>query len=464
MALHGLNEQAAIDRLAAEDAASDLYQEIRSMNLSGYAGAWFDAETGRLHVASNDPAQMGVLNRLGARVVSVKQSLGQLEAARDVLLERVTLELRKQLKSLHIDYALNRVVVAVPRGQRQVVRNQLIQDPAIGRVMDMIELMESDDAPLELTAQFRGADGTRNHAFEQDPLGTGYYPCSIGAATTNGFYTAGHCGKVGNVIKYAAGNTRMGVTKGSSFPYQMTVLGDIGWVRRDPGWTPLPSFNGYSEGIISVPAKWSGTAEAPIGATVCRYGQASGGPHCGVIVKKGLSYPASQLGIIGGVTEVEGSCSSDGDSGGPWLSGGRQIQGTTIGRSAGNICGIPANERPANPKTYFQPVSHHIGAYASAAGSLLTSHGANQPVISGFLCPDMGMSGEGTWFCSYEYYNAQGRVDVVWQAPNITFSSNLRAAGTCLPGSTVNLYLKVGSAHGIHQENVSFPCPVQPIP
>lgn len=61
MALHGLDERGAIERLAAEEDAADLYRRVRSMNLPGYAGAWFDAGSGTLHVALSDPAQAGLL-------------------------------------------------------------------------------------------------------------------------------------------------------------------------------------------------------------------------------------------------------------------------------------------------------------------------------------------------------------------------------------------------------------------
>lgn len=64
MALNGLDERGAIERLAAEEAAADLYRRVRTMNLPEYAGAWFDADSGKLHVALSDSAQAELLTGL----------------------------------------------------------------------------------------------------------------------------------------------------------------------------------------------------------------------------------------------------------------------------------------------------------------------------------------------------------------------------------------------------------------
>jgi streptogrisin C len=64
MELHGLTEDGAINRLAVEEEAADLYRRVRSMNLPGYAGAWFDAESGKLRVALSDSTQINLLRKV----------------------------------------------------------------------------------------------------------------------------------------------------------------------------------------------------------------------------------------------------------------------------------------------------------------------------------------------------------------------------------------------------------------
>lgn len=79
-ALYGLDEEGAIQRLAAEQEASDLYVKIKSLPLEGLAGAWFDAETQRLHIALSSSDSESVVARLGAVPVAVTWPLRELEA------------------------------------------------------------------------------------------------------------------------------------------------------------------------------------------------------------------------------------------------------------------------------------------------------------------------------------------------------------------------------------------------
>lgn len=214
-----------------------------------------------------------------------------------------------------------------------------------------------------------------------------------------------------------------------------------------------------------MPAKWAGTNELPLYTHACRYGQTSGGPHCGKIIAKGQltdwGYPKK----VANVTVVEGSCSTGGDSGGTWLpaSGSNQVQGTTIGRTEGNDC--PNTDPPREDSfTYFQPISDHIFAYEETAGSLLTAHGAATPTVSAFFCPDMTQSGMGTFYCTLGYYNSQGVTTVSWSGANLSWSSDGMAYGTCTALSTVVVTLTVSNPYGTYSSNKSFTCPMGPIP
>lgn len=278
-ALYGLDEQGAIDRLAAEEAAAGLYRRVRTMNLSGYAGAWFDADSGKLHVALSDAAQAEFLARLGAVPVAVSWSLRELEELQSNIVKDAELMQSGLLRDLHVDYALNRLAVeAVPEGMQEV-RERL------AHYADRIDIREAGEIP-ELSTDVRGGDGTRNYTFEVDPTGDGYYPCSVGAAVENGYYTAGHCGRDGNDIRWAATYASLGTVQISAYPSSDHLQGDVAWVSTISGWTPVSKVNGYSAGTINVSAKWAGTNEFPVGASVCRYGQVSGGPHCGTVNAK----------------------------------------------------------------------------------------------------------------------------------------------------------------------------------
>src|SRR5690554_4936689 len=274
MALHGLDERGAIERLAAEEEAADLYRRVRSMNLPGYAGAWFDAGSGTLHVALSDSAQTGLLARFGAVPVAVAWSLDELKTVQAGIMKEAGLVESGLLRSVHVDQVRNRVAVGATPGHVQEVRERLAQ------YAEKIDVHEAGALP-ELSANVRGGDGTRNYTFEQVPWGSGYYACSVGASVENGFHTAGHCINAGDDIRWATTYASLGDAMASAYPSELDTKGDIGWVKTLSGWTPVAQVNGYSDGIINVPSVWAGTNEAPVNATVCRYGQTSGGPHCG---------------------------------------------------------------------------------------------------------------------------------------------------------------------------------------
>lgn len=122
MALHGLDEQGAIDRLSAEADAADVYQRVRLMQLEAYAGAWFDADSGKLQVAISDSAQAERLIRLGAVPVLVNWSLRDLQDLQTRISEDAELADGEQLRALYVDYQLNRVVVSAVPGSVEVVR------------------------------------------------------------------------------------------------------------------------------------------------------------------------------------------------------------------------------------------------------------------------------------------------------------------------------------------------------
>lgn len=450
MALYGLNEDGAIKRLAAESEAVDIYSRVTSMALAGYAGAWFDADSQKLHVALKGDAGSEILSRLGVMTVPADWSLLELEhIQRWIDSGGAGLPRGEALRRTHVDYRLNRVVVGVVPERVEDARNLL------EKYANQIVIQPTTQA-IGLTADVRGADGTRNYTwFLEDSK---VHPCSIGVSVENGFYTAGHCGFATHAITTPAG-TPLGTVVASGYVTLPALTIDIGWVQTSAGWTRTPKINGYTDGLLYVAAKWSGTSPALVGSTTCRYGQTSGGPHCGVVNATGVSENYGWFVTYTNLVRVAGSCSDDGDSGGPWLlSGTTQVLGTNVGGAPTNTCPIDAEF------TYFQPISDHISAYAGTAGSLLTSHGAASPTVSGFLCPNMGSSGMGTFFCTFNHYNSQGITTVNWSSPHLSWGAHDTAYGTCTKFDTVSVKLTVTNPYGSYSQTKSFACPMGPIP
>ena len=100
-----------------------------------------------------------------------------------------------------------------------------------------------------------------------------------------------------------------------------------------------------------------GSAEAAVGASVCRSGSTTGW-RCGTIQAKNQTVRYSQ-GAVYGMTRTN-ACAEPGDSGGSWISG-NQAQGVTSGGS-GNCS--------SGGTTYFQPVNEILSRYGL---SLVTS-------------------------------------------------------------------------------------------
>jgi streptogrisin C len=230
---------------------------------------------------------------------------------------------------------------------------------------------------------------------------------------------------------------------------------DVGWVSNESGWTPQPYINGYSNGTLSVPAKWGGLDEVPQNCTVCRYGIASGGPYCGKVAQQGatvqfqLDTQPTYADYLN-VTRVSGSCADDGDSGGPHLSDAGFIQGTTIGADTTNTC----NSSTTN--VYFQPIQDHLGEFGL---TMLTVHGANAPTVSGLVCPDSTLSGSGIYYCKIDHYNSQGSASMSWTSSTSHSSSTTELYGSCTIGHPVTVSLAVTNQYGTGYSYSSFTCP-----
>ncbi|MFH0518410.1 S1 family peptidase [Streptomyces sp. M41] len=325
----GLSEERAAARLAAERTAMDIAPKARKAAGSAYGGSWFDARSERLTVAVTagaPPATVREVRAAGATVRTVTHSARELDAAK-ARIDRLSAP--SGVSSWHVDPVANTVVVNVVRGRQadNDVRRFLTGAREAGPVtVDTVAAV-----PRTFAAGTVGGD----------PYYTGNVRCSIGFSVHGGFITAGHCGGTGAGVRGWDGS-HIGTFQGSSFPGN-----DYAWVSVGSGWWTVPVVLGWG----TVPDRLvRGSAEAPVGASVCRSGSTTRW-HCGTVLAKNETVNYSQ-GAVHQMTKTS-VCAQPGDSGGSFISG-EQAQGVTSG-GWGNCS--------SGGETWFQPVNEILARY-----------------------------------------------------------------------------------------------------
>ncbi|MFI8193747.1 S1 family peptidase [Streptomyces sp. NPDC085946] len=325
----GLTRSEAEARLAAERRAADLAPRARKAAGDAYAGSWFDARSRRLTVAvTADAADTAVraVRAAGADVRTVEHSARRLDAAK-ARIDRLSAP--EGVGSWHVDPAANTVVVNVVRGEQA--------DPGVQRFLDRAREAGPVTVRTVAAAPRTFAAGTVGG----DPYYTGNVRCSIGFSVHGGFVTAGHCGQAGAGVS-GWDRSYIGTFQGSSFPEN-----DYAWVSVGSGWWTVPVVLGWG----TVPDQLvRGSAEAPIGSSVCRSGSTTRW-HCGTVLAKNETVNYSQ-GAVRQMTKTS-VCAEPGDSGGSFLTG-DQAQGVTSG-GWGNCS--------SGGETWFQPVNEILGRY-----------------------------------------------------------------------------------------------------
>jgi len=460
-AYYGVSEEQVIERLAHEAEAARLYSQLPELLGEAYAGAWFDEESFKLKVGLTNPEQISMVERLGATTVVFERSLDELETIqRQIENARAdNPEAFAGLVSLGVDYPSNQLALGVLSDTQPSIANALdglSVEPADYRFHEIAEIPQ-------LSSQIRGADCFENPTFTASPQQTGPYECSIGFAVDAGFITAGHCGEETHNID-SCGGVPMGTVEGSTWHSQPpgSRIQDSGWVETVSPWQPVALVNGYANGVLSITAEAGGFRESPTFSTVCRYGQTSGGPHCGqVLARNQTQQICGGLNVFGGCAfyeYIQGTtetnvCVMPGDSGGSYLSATGHAQGTTIGGLNGTC--------PVASTSYFQPTADTLNTYSSL--NLLTSHGANSPIITMFKCPDAGNSGGGQYLCQMNY-DTQGTTTIQWTSNTGHGSGGEILFGSCGPSSTVSVSLTVTNPWGSTHRSANFPCPSGPLP
>lgn len=313
----GLTPTEAIDRLVKEKEAMVTEEKLRAKLGGDFAGAWLTDDQ-QLVVAVTDPADVATIRAAGAQPELVSYSEATLDAAMSKL-DRAPRPSHEAVVGWHVDVENNTVVIqATPTGLAEA--QEFLE--ASGLDPDLVTIEQTTEQP-ELFYDIVGGDA--------------YYPgssrCSIGFAVTRGFVTAGHCGGVGTTTRGYNG-VAQGTVRGSVFPGN-----DMAWVETNSNWTPRPWVNRYSGTIVV-----NGSAEAPIGASVCRSGSTTG-YRCGTLTHRNQTVNYVQ-GTVSGLTRTT-ACAEPGDSGGSFIASGINAQGVTSGGSGNCTYG---------GVTYFQPV------------------------------------------------------------------------------------------------------------
>lgn len=290
------------------------------------AGAYKDAQTGRMVVTISDPSAADEVRAAGAVPRVVTRSAAQLRAA--------TAELDRSIfipgTAWHVDPVTNQVVVSV---------DETVTGAKLARVEAVVKRLGGtvrvEQIPGTLSTTISGGQA----------IYTSSARCSLGFNVRSGstyyFLTAGHCTNIGSTWYANSSRTSvLGTRAGSSFPGN-----DYGIVRysiaAQPGDVYL--YNGSYRDI-------TGASTPAVGTSVQRSGSTTG-LRSGTVTALNATVNYAEGRVTGLIrTNV---CAEPGDSGGPLFSG-TIAHGLTSGGSGNcTIGGI----------TYYQPVTEALGAY-----------------------------------------------------------------------------------------------------
>ncbi|MYU20591.1 S1 family peptidase [Streptomyces sp. SID8352] len=341
-----LTPDQATARLANEAEAGVRAGRLREALGERFGGAWLSGATSaELTVATTDAADTAAIEAEGARARIVPRGLGPLRAVRA----------RLDAAALRLDTARTPVWSVDVRTNRVVVR---AADTAAAEAFAEAAGVDPAELGVELSAErprlLKDLVGGDPYVID------GRARCSVGFSVTRGsepgFATAGHCGAPGASTTGYDG-TAQGTFRASVFPGA-----DMAWVGVNADWTATPGVRDGNGGTVEV----TGSAEALVGASVCRSGSTTGW-HCGTVEHQDVSVRYAE-GTVNGLTGTT-VCAEPGDSGGPFVSG-TQAQGTTSGGSGDCVRG---------GTTYFQPVNPLLDAF----GLTLTTTGTGTAALTG---------------------------------------------------------------------------------
>jgi streptogrisin C len=338
----GLSESQVAQYLRTERIAEQQQRAMEQQQGRNFAGSWIERRgDGSFQFVVGSTALAPQSVPAGVELRQARHTLTTLDTTKgqlDQLAQRA--QVPQGVYGWHVDVTTNSVVVSVAPGAQ---RNGIDFVAASGADAAAVRFETMADAPRPL-ASFEG--GSEYLSYD----GSNYWYCSVGFSVTKGtdqgFATAGHCGDSGDRAFYLVNRntvSQIGAFAASNFPNV-----DRAWVDVDNSHTLSATVAGSNVGV-------KGSTEAPIGAAVCRSGRTTGW-KCGVIEAKNVSvtYPE---GTVNGMTRTN-ACAEGGDSGGPYITGAGQGQGTLSGGS-----GACKGGQAKFAKTYYFPLNATLQAY-----------------------------------------------------------------------------------------------------
>ncbi|MFJ8436697.1 carbohydrate-binding protein [Kitasatospora sp. NPDC094019] len=327
----GLTDAQARSRIAAEAGAGARAAVLARALGGGWAGSWLEGPEAGLAVATTRSADLAAIRAAGARPVLVGRPLAALDATLAALDRAAGRGATGRAAALaapvrYVDVTANTVVV---QATDRAAAERLVAAAGVERAAVRVETVAEAPRPLY---DLRGGDAYYIDNSSRCSIG---FPITRG--TTQGFVSAGHCGR--------AGSSTTGANRAAQGSFQASVFpgNDMSWVATNSSWTATPYVNSASGAV-------TGSVLQQVGASVCRSGSTTGW-HCGTIQQHNTSVTYAE-GTVSGVTRTN-VCAEPGDSGGSFISG-TQAQGVTSG-GTGNCS--------QGGTTYFQPVNPILQNY-----------------------------------------------------------------------------------------------------
>ncbi|GAA1374404.1 putative Ig domain-containing protein [Streptomyces beijiangensis] len=345
----------AQSRLAHENSARRIATALDGSLGRKVTSMWFDAGTGRLHVAVTTAADALTAEQAGAEAFRVPYTRSGLDAvARTVGVQARGVP---GVVGWGIGARTSRVEVIVDRNRSTAATDAFVR--RISELGDRVLVTRTSDAPVQQQGNVVG--GEKWTPGSESPCSVGFSVNAAGGA--KGFLTAGHCTNDVDQPAYGKDGSRLGTSNAGGTHSINAREGDFGLVSVDqPGWNVAPTVSGYGSGDVTV----TGSADGLVGQTVCRSGQTSGW-HCGEITKVNQTVDYGSV-VIDGLSWTN-TCSAGGDSGGSYVTatGGKAVGVHSGGGSV--VCG-----QSGETNTIFQPVNEALQKW-----SLTLATSAPQP-------------------------------------------------------------------------------------
>ncbi|MFE9369018.1 S1 family peptidase [Streptomyces sp. NPDC006711] len=311
--------------------AGQLAHRIDTALAGRTAGSYYDATSKQLIVNVLDAATADSVRKAGAEPRTVKHSMAQLTAAREVLKEKASIP----GTAWSMDPVSNKIVVKADRtvsGDRLTKLSQTVR--SLG-----------DRATLKRTAgRFQPLIAGGDAIWGSDAR------CSLGFNVTVGgqpyFLTAGHCGNAVSNWSDQQGGSEIAVTEASTFPGHDYAL--VRYTSDIDHPSAVDLYDGTSQQIDSA-------ANATVGEQVQRSGSTTG-VNGGQVT--GLDATVTyEEGQVNGLIDTT-VCAEPGDSGGSLFDG-----STALGLTSGG-----SGDCTSGGETFFQPVPDALEAYGAQIG------------------------------------------------------------------------------------------------